>query len=111
MAYHFLSYWFYKTRIFFETAPVRIDQEGRMTRVGCGLNTTDCNDPTRKNAPQGCMFAIGRLLRQMRYLKGKVEAPFPKEDVHTLLVDCGRYYLGEPYGEQVAEGLLGLEKN
>jgi hypothetical protein len=42
MAHHFLSYWFYKTCIFFETAPVRIDQEGHMTRVGCGLNTTDC---------------------------------------------------------------------
>jgi hypothetical protein len=35
----------------------------------------------------------------------------PKEDVHTLLVDYGCYYLGEPYGEQVAERLLSLEKN
>lgn len=35
----------------------------------------------------------------------------PEEDLRAILVNYGRYYMGEPYGERVAAGLLGLERN
>jgi hypothetical protein len=35
----------------------------------------------------------------------------PERDLRTILTDYGRYYVGEDYGEAIADGLLALEAN